>query len=185
MRKRPVSQGFTLIAVLLLVAVLAIAAAATVSAGVTLQRRAAEDDLLFIGLEYKRAFRSYYESAVSTPRYPLTLADLLKDPRFPGVRRHLRKPYIDPITGKAEWGLIQAPGGGIMGVYSLATGTPIKIDLFDPEFADFAGKTSYGDWQFSYVAPGLIGPNGQPLGASQAGNGAANPAPVGTPSTLR
>lgn len=119
-------RAFTLLAVLFLVAILGIAAAATVSAGVTMQRRSAEDDLLFVGLQYKRAFRSYYQAAISTPRYPLKLEDLLKDPRFPGIRRHLRTLYADPVTGGTDWGLILAPGGGIMGVYSLATNTRSK-----------------------------------------------------------
>lgn len=182
-RARLISSGFTLVAVLLLVAILAIATAATVSAGVTLQRRAAEDELLFVGLQYRHAFRSYYQSAISTPRYPLKLEDLLKDPRFPGIRRHLRKLYPDPVTGKAEWGLVQAPGGGIMGVYSLAQGTPIKIGLFDSEFADFEGKISYADWQFSYVAPGMVGPDGKPITTPQAAAAAATAVPSATTTT--
>ena len=160
--RRPGKRGFTLLGVLLLVAVLAIVAAATLSAGIALQRRAAEQDLLFVGGEFQRAFRSYYETAVSTPRYPLKLEDLLRDPRFPGVRRHLRRLYADPITGKADWGLIPAPGGGIMGVYSLATGAPIKVDLFDAEFTGFEGKSSYAEWKFAYTPPGLSIPSGPP-----------------------
>jgi type II secretory pathway pseudopilin PulG len=157
------ARGFTLLGVIFIAAIVAIAAAATISAGQVMQRHAAEQDLLFVGLQYKQAFRSYYEAAVSAPRYPLKLEDLLKDPRFPGIRRHLRRLYADPLSGKPEWGTIPAPGGGIMGVYSLAKGTPIKIALFDPEVADFEGKTSYADWQFAYVAPGMLGPDGKPL----------------------
>lgn len=150
---------------LLLAALLAIAATATLSAGVTLQRRAAEEDLLFIGMEFRNAFKSYYEAAVSTPRYPPKLEDLLRDPRFPGVRRHLRKIHVDPLTGTADWGVIAAPGGGIMGVYSKAAGAPIKVALFPAEFSGFEGKGSYTEWQFAYVAPEL---GGQPV---QAGTG--------------
>jgi type II secretory pathway pseudopilin PulG len=171
---RPVT-GFTLLGVVLLVAILAVAAASTLSVGIALQQRAAEQELLFVGLEYQRAFRSYYETAVSTPRYPLKLEDLLRDPRFPGVRRHLRRLYADPLTGKSEWGLIQAPGGGIMGVYSLARGTPIKVDLFDAQLLGFEGKTSYAQWRFAYAPPGFDIPNGQP----QAGG--AGIAPPGDP----
>jgi len=158
---RPV-RGFTLLGVVLLVAILAVGAAATLSAGIALQRRAAEQELLFVGGEYQRAIRSYYETAVSTPRYPLKLEDLLRDPRFPGVRRHLRRLYADPVSGNADWGLIQAPGGGIMGVYSQAKGTPIKVDLFDAQFIGFEGKTSYGEWRFAYAPPGFSIPGAQP-----------------------
>jgi len=146
-------RGFTLLGVLILVAILGMAAAATVTAGFALQRRAAEEDLLFVGMQYRNAFKSYYESAVAAQRYPTNLNDLLRDPRFPGVRRHLRKLYTDPITGKAEWGTLPAPGGGIMGVYSLSTDKPIKVALFPPEFSGFEGKESYADWVFAFVAP--------------------------------
>jgi len=170
-------RGFTLIGVLLFAAVFAVAAAAAVTAGATLQRHAAEEDLLAAGLEFRNAFKSYYESALSTPRYPIKLEDLLRDPRFPGVRRHLRKLYADPLTGKAEWGTIPAPGGGIMGVYSLATDTPIKTALFPAEFAAFEGKATYAEWQFAYVAPDLLGNTGQATaaGTTQAGSSTSNP----------
>jgi len=187
-------RGFTLLGVLILVAILGMAAAATVTAGFALQRRAAEEDLLFVGMQYRNAFKSYYESAVAAQRYPGNLNDLLRDPRFPGVRRHLRKLYTDPITGKAEWGTLPAPGGGIMGVYSLSTDKPIKVALFPPEFSGFEGKESYADWVFAFVAP-TSAPGGaqtttgaQPAtgpGASGAANG-ATPTAAGqsaTPST--
>ncbi|HEX4330310.1 MAG TPA: type II secretion system protein [Burkholderiales bacterium] len=189
---RPV-RGFTLLGVVLLVAILAIGAAATLSAGIALQQRAAEQELLFVGGEYQRAFRSYYETAVSTPRYPLKLEELLRDPRFPGVRRHLRRLYADPLTGKSEWGLIQAPGGGIMGVYSLATGTPIKVDLFDARFPGFEGKTSYAQWRFAYAPPGFSIPSGPGSGSDPgsappsgplAGDTAAPQAPAGNPGAI-
>ena len=182
LRRDPAGQrGFTLLGVILLAALLAIAAATTLSAGVTLQRRAAEDDLLAVGLEFRNAFKSYYDAAISTPRYPAKLEDLLRDPRFPGVRRHLRKLYADPLTGKADWATIPAPGGGIMGVYSKAEGTPIKLALFVPEFASFEGKSSYAEWQFAYLAPELGGPAAQGTNANASGNTNA-PIPA-TPNT--
>jgi type II secretory pathway pseudopilin PulG len=174
-------RGFTLLGVLLLAALLAIAATATLSAGVTMQRRAAEDDLLAIGLEFRNAFKSYYEAAVSTPRYPVKLEDLLRDPRFPGVRRHIRKLYIDPLTGKSDWGLIPAPGGGILGVYSKAPGAPIKIALFPAEFASFEGKGSYAGWEFAYAGPELGGQAQQAqanTGNPQASTSSASPQPA-------
>jgi len=167
-------RGFTLLGVILLAALLAIAATATLSAGVTLQRRAAEEDLLTIGLEFRNAFKGYYEAAVSTPRYPVKLEDLLRDPRFPNVRRHLRKLYANPLTGKSDWVAIPAPGGGIMGVYSKAEGTPIKIALFPPEFAAFEDKQSYAEWQFAYVAPELGGQTGNTAAGTSTTPGTAN-----------
>lgn len=184
MRLRPPRQrGFTLVGAVALVAILGIAAAATVGAGLALQKRAAEQELLAVGLEFKRGFKSYYESAVSAQRYPSKLEDLLRDPRFPGIKRHLRRIYADPITGRSEWGVIPAPGGGIMGVYSLAPGTPIKIDLFDAELVGFEGKTRYADWHFDYAPQGFANV-GAPAGATPAaapGTGLTTaPAPAGS-----
>lgn len=155
-------SGFTLVGVLILVAIFSVVATATVTAGVTLQRRAAEEELIFVGMQYRNAFKSYYESATGAQRFPNRLEELLRDPRFPGVKRHLRKVYADPLSGKSDWGTIAAPGGGIMGIYSLAGGTPIKVALFPPEFADFEGKATYADWQFVYQPPGAAPAAQQP-----------------------
>jgi hypothetical protein len=67
----------------------------------------------------------YFQRSPGTAkRYPARLGDLLEDRRFLSRQRYLRRIYVDPMTGKAEWGLVQAPQGGVMGVYSLAEGKP-------------------------------------------------------------
>ncbi len=142
--------GFTYVGLLIFVAVLGVIAAATVSAGALMQRRAAETELLAIGKEFRAAFKSYSDASGGAKPYPLTLSALTKDERAPNPHRHLRKIYFDPLTGKDEWGIIEAPGGGIMGVYSLSTEKPIKIAEFDAEFAGFTGKKKYSDWVFAY-----------------------------------
>lgn len=145
--------GFTYLGVLILMAIIGIVAVAALQAGAIVQRRMAEEDLLAIGAEFRSALVSY---ANATPngqvRYPRSLQDLLKDPRFPNPRRHLRKWYVDPITGKEEWGTVLSPdGSGIIGMYSLSNARPIKIGNFDAAFQNFEGKTSYRDWQFAVV----------------------------------
>jgi type II secretory pathway pseudopilin PulG len=142
--------GFTYLGLLIVIALIGLASTAALQVGVILQRRAAEEDLLAIGTEFRNALVSY---ANATPpgqkRFPASLQDLLKDPRYPNVRRHLRKLYVDPITGKAGWGTVMAPdGSGIIGVYSLSTAPPIKIGNFDLTFQGFDGKTSYREWKF-------------------------------------
>lgn len=144
------SCGFTYIGLLILIAIIGIASTATLQVGSILQRRAAEEALLDVGAQFQQALLSY---ANATPtgqqRFPRSLQDLLKDPRYPGVRRHLRQLYIDPLTGNNEWGVIQTPDAkGILGVYSLSTESPIKIGNFDAGFRDFDGKTSYQEWRF-------------------------------------
>lgn len=146
--------GFTYLGLIIIVAIIGIASAATLQMGSVVQRRAAEEELLEIGAEFRSALISYANATpVGQKRAPSSLQDLLKDPRYPNPRRHLRKLYADPITGKEEWGIIEAiDGSGIIGVHSLSNAQPIKVDKFDPLYFDFAGKTSYRDWRFM-IAP--------------------------------
>lgn len=148
-RQRP--SGFAYLALLILLAVIGIASTATLTLGVLVQRRAAEEALLDIGLEFQRALASYIGSTpAGRAPYPVTLDDLLKDPRTPTLRRHLRKRYADPITGKPEWSLVAAPGGqGFIGVHSLSAARPIKRANFNPALVDFDNKKTYAEWQFS------------------------------------
>lgn len=112
--------GFTYLGLMILVAILALAASGTLTLGSIVQRRDAEQRLLEVGGSYRQAIASYLNSSpAGDRRYPAALTDLLRDPRDPGVRRHLRQLYPDPITGSREWGLVAAPGGGIMGVQSV------------------------------------------------------------------
>jgi hypothetical protein len=102
-------------------------------------------------MQYRWAIQQYYETSPGNKQYPQTLASLLLDERSPNIRRYLRRPWRDPLNNSPEWGLIPAPTGGIMGVYSLATGAPIKQANF-PEVLNWqGGKTSYADWQFIYL----------------------------------
>lgn len=143
-------RGFTYLGLLILVAIIGIASAATLQMGSILQRRAAEEELLEIGAEFRNALISYANATpVGQKRAPSSLQDLLKDPRYPNPRRHLRKLYADPLTGKEEWGLIEAlDGSGIVGVYSLSEARPIKVGNFEAAYQGFEGKTSYRDWKF-------------------------------------
>ncbi|WP_029770751.1 type II secretion system protein [Pseudogulbenkiania sp. MAI-1] len=155
-------SGFTYLGVLLLVAMLGALLASTGEVWFTVQQRQKEQELLFIGHQFREAIRLYYErSPGGAKRYPRKLEDLLQDDRYPTTQRYLRKIYFDPLTGKQEWGLIKAPDEGIAGVYSLAPGTPLKVDNFDEKDAAFKGARRYARWQFSYqlVRPGT--PNGQ------------------------
>ena len=90
-------------------------------------QREKERELLFVGNQFRQAIGAYYErSPGGAKRLPRTLEELLADKRYPMPRRYLRRLYADPITGKREWGFIQGPDGGIMGVYSLSEARPVK-----------------------------------------------------------
>ena len=158
----PSERGFTYLGTLLLLAVITLVGVAGLKLGAVSQRRINEQALLDTGAAFGAALGSY---ARATPRgqsdAPTTLQDLLKDPRFPGTVRHLRKVFIDPMTGTDDWGLVrEEDGDGILGVYSRAKGRPIKLAGFDSRFVDFDGKQSYRDWQFSRPPESLTNPNG-------------------------
>ena len=99
--------------------------------------------------------------------YPARLEDLLKDERFPGIRRHLRKVFVDPMTGKAEWGLVQV-SGRIVGIHSLSTVAPIKQAGFEGDEQAFTGAQSYAEWIFSPLARMPVPPEGKAIGSSAA-----------------
>lgn len=42
--------------------------------------------------------------------------------------------YADPFSGKAQWGLVAAPQGGIAGVYSLSAGRQAGEYLYTPPY---------------------------------------------------
>lgn len=149
--------GYTYLIVLLLVFVTSVGAAALGTLWQTASQRDREQDLLTIGDEMRRAIGGYRALVVNGRRdYPRTLEDLLRDPRLPGVRRHLRRIYADPMTGEARWGLILAPEGGIMGVHSVSTRTPLKRAGFAEADAEFAQAEHHADWRFIAREPGRV-----------------------------
>ena len=154
------SRGFTYLGLLFGVAVMGLALASVAQVWGTIAKREREQELLFIGNEFRQAIGSYYESTPGTKEYPRRLADLLQDNRFPNIRRHLRKLYVDPMTGKPTWGLV-LQGDQILGVYSLSQDHPIKTANFEIADSFFAGET-YAEWQFVYT------PYGSPSAAAAA-----------------
>jgi type II secretory pathway pseudopilin PulG len=149
--------GFSYFWVLSLVALMAIASMAAIEIDATATRREREKELLAYGRQFRVAIARYYEtlSATGQREYPLSLNDLLQDPRFPGTKRHLRKVFVDPMTAKPEWGLVQV-GGRIVGVHSLSDQMPIKQDNFEPQDATFRHQNRYSQWVFAYPADLLL-----------------------------
>ena len=166
MPSRARSGGFTYIGLIVLLAILGLVAAAGMKTGALMQRAAAEQELLEIGASFSDALRSY---AAATPQgqptQPPNLQALLKDPRFPNVRRHLRRIFVDPVTGKAEWGVITIGDKALVtGVYSLSGAKPLKVGNFDARFVNFDNKEKISDWKFTATGQGItvLGAPGAP-----------------------
>ncbi|MCL2876046.1 MAG: type II secretion system GspH family protein [Betaproteobacteria bacterium] len=149
--------GFSYIWTLLLIAGLGISTVLSVEIAATAARRDKEKELLAIGRQFRAALARYLASSQNggKPEYPESLEQLLRDDRLPGIRRHLRKIFIDPMTGKAQWGEIRI-GGRIVGIHSLSEQMPIKQDGFEADSALFRGKQHYSKWVFTYPPDALI-----------------------------
>ena len=144
-------RGFTYIALLLAVALIGVGLIATSEVWSQSRQREKERQLLFIGNQFRQAIGRYYERTPgAVKRYPEKLQDLLEDKRYLVTQRYLRKIFRDPMTGKTEWGIIPAPGGGIMGVYSKSKDQPIKTAGFAKDDQSFEGARRYVQWRFVY-----------------------------------
>jgi len=165
--------GFTYLGLIILVMVIGLVGAATLKIDSLLRRARAEQELLEIGAAFGEALRTYAEATPKgQPAQPPSLKELLKDPRFPGVRRHLRKIFVDPLTGKAEWGIVWTNPGdrkGVLAVYSLSKAKPLKQAHFDARFSGFENKQHVSDWKFAATGQALMQGQvqGQPLLAGQ------------------
>lgn len=145
-------SGVTYIGVLVLVALMGITAAVAADVWHTGQKRENERQLLFIGNQFRQAIGHYYDHSPGPAKtFPRNLGDLLRDPRTPGVARHLRRIYPDPMTGSEEWGLVRGPSGEILGVFSRSEAIPLKKANFRKADASFENKERYSEWTFVYT----------------------------------
>jgi type II secretory pathway pseudopilin PulG len=117
-------------------------------------QREREAELLFAGREFRNAFAAYNQAHGGTAEaFPRQLEDLLEDRSGPAPRRFLRRVYADPMSGKADWGLVRTPGGGIRGVYSRSEAAPVRQVLpADLELAE--GAAMYSEWKFAALPAG-------------------------------
>ena len=144
-------RGFTYLGVLFLIGVLAITAAAASVVWSIAAQRDAERELVFMGRQFASAIESYRtRSTDPVLTYPRQLEDLLRDDRSITPQHHLRRLYVDPMTGNSQWGLIRLADGGIIGVHSLSDRKPYPRTYVVAGFSA-PESTSYREWRF--VAP--------------------------------
>ncbi len=147
MRRRRNANGFAYIGLLVAIVLLG-AALASIGAVWTVQaQRERELELLWRGDAIRQAIRLY---VISGAHYPMELQDLVSDERAAKPKRYLRRIYEDPMTGAADWTLIRAGDGGIMGVASASQAAPLKRKGFSDLDAAFEDSDCYCTWQFVY-----------------------------------
>ena len=150
--------GFTYIGLLILVVISGIALGGVGIVWHQDAQREREKELLFIGDEFRKAIGSYYENTpADIKQFPQNLNDLLLDKRFPVVKRHLRKLYLDPMPPFKSWGLVK-DNNRIIGIYSQSESKPIKKYGFPSQFESFNTTIHYKDWKFIYL-PGSMPSN--------------------------
>lgn len=111
-------------------------------------RREKEQELQFRGLAYKRALESYAKATPpgASPR-PARIGDLLMDDRSSFRVRHLRRAYVDPLTGDAFVVLFDAERR-VRGITSGDARPPLQRTGFPEEIEEFALARTYGEWRF-------------------------------------
>jgi type II secretory pathway pseudopilin PulG len=141
------AAGFAYIGLLFAVAILGITLSAVGVVWSTQIRREKEEQLMFVGDQFRIAIGRYLASGGG---YPESLNDLVEDKRTPVARHYLRRIYPDPMTNGVDWDLIKAPEGGIIGVASTSKDKPLKVANFPIEDPGFDKAESYNNWQFIY-----------------------------------
>jgi type II secretory pathway pseudopilin PulG len=148
-------RGFALMFALMAVALVSLAVLLPLERATLDARRERENDLLFVGDQYRQAIERYHSESPVAPEYPATLEALVDDVRWPVARRPLRRLYPDPMTGKVDWGVVRQ-GDRIVGIYSRAAGAPLKRSGFPVIYERFSDAESYEKWVFSAGAGAAV-----------------------------
>lgn len=157
--RRKQQAGFTLMIALFALTLFGLALAAYGDSWSRQRQREREEDLLRIGHDFVAAIGHYYEKSPGAAHaYPRAIGDLLEDKRFAGYVHHLRDAYRDPMTGDGLWGYVEAPDGGIAGVYSLSDVAPLRRTPIDIGNTKLLAAQHYRDWKFTYL-PDAMGNN--------------------------
>lgn len=99
-KARSAQRGYALLLVIFFVTVLLISLAAVLPQVNTALKREREEEMIHRANQYVRAIQLYYRKF---QRYPSSIDQLQNTNNM----RFLRKKYLDPITGKDDWQLLQ------------------------------------------------------------------------------
>jgi type II secretory pathway pseudopilin PulG len=145
-------RGFGYLAVLFIVLLLALALGTTYEQIDLKMKREKEQEWLFVGKQYQQAIASYYnESPSGIKELPTSLDDLLLDKRFVSKTRHLRKRFLDPLTGD-DWTIITNDNKQITGVYSTSNASVLQVaKLSLSGIVDNEQAQIYSDIKFEFL----------------------------------
>jgi len=150
-------RGAVLMALLLLLVLLGIGALAAAEVWASTRRHEREDELLWVGEQYRHAIESYWKMTPGARKaLPASLDQLLDDDRFPNPVHHLRQAYRDPVADYAEFDLIVV-NNALLGVRSTSRLAPVKHANFPRGYQGFAAAEDYSQWQFVFLPPGGFG----------------------------
>lgn len=143
-------HGVVLLTVMVFMLVTTLGASSLIQMYQTQMQREREEQLLFVGDQYRKAIASYYNTIPpgGARGLPQSLEALVNDQRFPKPRQHLRRIYPDPMTGQADWQLMRE-SGGIVGVKSQSGHPTLKKKGFGKGYLHLEDKELYSDWSFS------------------------------------
>lgn len=146
--------GFTYLALLMILSLLSLATNSVMTHIAQAAVREREDALLRFGEAYVDAIASYYQATPGrVKQWPKEISDLLEDKRHVSIKRHLRESYPDPVARNVAWTLVRAPDGGILGVQSTSSATPIRTTAIQLSNVLLMPAQRYSDWLFVYTPP--------------------------------
>jgi len=142
-------RGLVMLTLLIALMLLSVALMGALDVWSLQRKRENEQQLLFVGNQYRLAILRYYRAGRALPA---SVDELLNDTRVPEPLHHLRRAYADPITGQNDW-VYMYQAGRMAGLHSNSTDAPIKRSNFPRQFEDFEGQQTYAGWQFFYLPP--------------------------------
>jgi type II secretory pathway pseudopilin PulG len=161
-------RGFAMAGLLVGIALLSLGLSIAMPTWRTLVQREKEEELIWRGQQYDRAIQLYRKKNAA-PGAPSV--DRLVEGRF------LRKKFKDPITG-GDFELVGvSQAGNAPGVQQPQRGYGqliggVRSKSKAKSFRVLNGRSTYADWQFTYVP---WKPGGQPTVPGQSPTGAPNP----------
>ena len=134
-RRRESQQGYALLMIFLMAAIIALMLYQQLPRVAFESEREKEQLLIDRGEQYTRAIQLYY--LANNRQYPTSLDDLEKR-----EKRFLRRRFVNPFTGKADWRIVHTNGGFLTD--SLVKKAPTAADAPGQAASNASGSSTAG-----------------------------------------